>query len=155
MGSAGVAPQAPDPDAGHERLVRALLDAMRVTRAHFERKMVELGVPAPVAQLLISLGASEPVTMSELAEALRLEPPTITGIVNTLEEQGYVTRGPHPRDRRLRVVRVTPSGRTLQRRLWNHLLSDFPPLAALDPPQQAQLVDLLERLQQPPQADKS
>lgn len=146
---------ASDPGVVPEQLVRALLGAMRVTRDHFDRSVVELGVPAPVAQLLVSLGASEPSTMSELAEALRLEPSTITGLVNTLEGQGYVSRGPHPRDRRLRVVTVTASGRRLQRRLWKHLLVDFPPLTALDPLQQAQLLDLLKRLQPPQRGDTS
>ena len=49
--------------------------------------------------------------MGELAAAEKVQPPSMTRIVNGLEALGYVARRPHPTDRRQCLVTLTPSGR--------------------------------------------
>jgi DNA-binding MarR family transcriptional regulator len=49
----------------------------------------------------------------ELAEVLSCTRATITGIVDTLEKKGLVTRHPHPDDRRSMLVKLTVDGRKL------------------------------------------
>ena len=49
--------------------------------------------------------------MGELAARERIQPPSMTRIVNGLEERGYVARRPDPSDRRQCLVTVTESGR--------------------------------------------
>ena len=46
----------------------------------------------------------------ELASATFCSPATMTGIVDTLEKKGLVTREPNPDDRRSLLVRLTPVG---------------------------------------------
>lgn len=51
--------------------------------------------------------------MGELAAQERVRPPSMTRIVNGLEERGYVLRRPDPRDRRQSLVSLTPAGRAI------------------------------------------
>lgn len=47
----------------------------------------------------------------ELAAKERVQPPSMTRVISALEEIGYVTRSPHPTDRRQIVIAVTDVGR--------------------------------------------
>jgi DNA-binding MarR family transcriptional regulator len=49
--------------------------------------------------------------MGALAAAEKVQPPSMTRIVNGLEERGFVARRPAPADRRQCVVTLTDSGR--------------------------------------------
>ena len=49
--------------------------------------------------------------MGELAATEKVQPPSMTRIVNGLEERGYVARRPDPRDGRQCLVTLTPAGR--------------------------------------------
>lgn len=51
-----------------------------------------------------------PLTPAELAERTGVTRATITGLVDTLEAAGYVTRKPHPNDRRMMSVGLTKKG---------------------------------------------
>ena len=52
-----------------------------------------------------------PLTHSELAERNQTTGPYVSLIVDKLEEHGLVQRGPHPDDRRRKLVSLTQSGR--------------------------------------------
>ncbi|MDP9183315.1 MAG: MarR family transcriptional regulator [Actinomycetota bacterium] len=76
---------------------------------------------------LAALGTIErhgAMTPGELAAHERVQPPSMTRIVNALEESGYVTRVPHPTDGRQVVVSLTAAGTRLlkedrrQREAW-------------------------------------
>ena len=49
-----------------------------------------------------------PRTPAELAEAAGVTRATMTGLIDTLERDGLVTREPDPHDRRMLSVRITP-----------------------------------------------
>ncbi len=68
-----------------------------------------------VAQVsaLQSLDSAGALTAGELAEAERVQPPTMTRIVARLEERGLVTRSAHPTDRRQVILSPSPQGRVL------------------------------------------
>ena len=51
------------------------------------------------------------LVMGELAAQERVQPPSMTRIVNGLEERGLLSRRAHPTDRRQSVVTLTDSGR--------------------------------------------
>jgi DNA-binding MarR family transcriptional regulator len=48
-----------------------------------------------------------------LAEALKVTPANVTGIVDRLEEQGLVSRTPNPEDRREITLQATDKGKSL------------------------------------------
>ena len=51
--------------------------------------------------------------MGELAAAEKVQPPSMTRIVNGLEQSGFVARRPDPRDGRQCLVTLTPVGREM------------------------------------------
>jgi DNA-binding MarR family transcriptional regulator len=72
------------------------------------------GAAAPArTHLLWELGQHGPVQQRVLAEALKVTPRAVTGLVDALVADGLVTREPHPTDRRATLVTFTPRGDVL------------------------------------------
>ena len=70
----------------------------------------ELGLTPARTHLLWELFQRGPSTQRVLADALRVTPRNVTGLVDALEETGYATRRPHPVDRRATLVSLTDRG---------------------------------------------
>ncbi|MEP6661583.1 MAG: MarR family transcriptional regulator [Acidimicrobiales bacterium] len=82
---------------------------------------------------LSTLGDRGAIRLSELAAVERVSPPTLTKIVASLESQGLVRRQGDPVDRRASLVRATPAGQAILRRIrgqrtamLTRLLADLP-----------------------------
>ena len=111
--------------------------------------------PSSGLALGILADADDPLPPNEIADRMILTRATITGLVDSLERRGYVTRGPHPSDRRMHLVQITPEGRRVasefrtmihsQERQW---------FEVLDEQQRDTLLDLLGRLQTRLQQDE-
>ena len=76
--------------------------------------------------------ARTPMSMGELADVLGIDPPNATVVVNDLEALGFVRRGPHPTDRRAKLVEATRKGKAMARRADEILGTPPPSLTALD-----------------------
>lgn len=63
--------------------------------------------------VLASMELAGAVTPRELADAERVQPPTMTKIIAKLEARGLVRRTPHPTDRRQVILTTTPDGREM------------------------------------------
>ncbi len=68
---------------------------------------------------LAALAALEKRTMTpgELAEYEKVQPPSITRVIASLEERGLIQRMPHSSDRRQVVLTVTDQGRDVVRQV--------------------------------------
>lgn len=66
---------------------------------------------------LTSLRLAGALTPRELADAERVQPPTMTKIVAKLEERGLVRRAPHPTDGRQVILSATDEGHAVLTRL--------------------------------------
>jgi DNA-binding MarR family transcriptional regulator len=67
-------------------------------------------------RVLWALLDSGPVVMRALSDTLRISPRTVTGLVDALEADGWVTRSPHPVDRRATIISLTATAaQTLDR----------------------------------------
>jgi DNA-binding MarR family transcriptional regulator len=73
----------------------------------------------------------QPMSMGELAAALGIDPPNVTGVVDDLESLGVARRRPHPTDRRAKVVEATRKGKDMARRADAILGTPPPALSAL------------------------
>jgi DNA-binding MarR family transcriptional regulator len=81
----------------------------------------------------LRLVAGKSVPLRSLAEALGTDPPYVTVIVDDLAARGFVTREPHPADRRSRLVTITPAGATAAA-VAEHILATPPePMLHLSP----------------------
>jgi DNA-binding MarR family transcriptional regulator len=72
----------------------------------------EYGMGFARGRVLWALAESGPVVMRALSERLGISPRTVTGLVDALEADGWVTRTPHPADRRATIVAITPAAET-------------------------------------------
>jgi DNA-binding MarR family transcriptional regulator len=68
------------------------------------------GLTAARAHLLWELHQRGPITQTVLAEALGVSARNVTGLVDALVAGGFVTREPHPTDRRAVLVSFTEHG---------------------------------------------
>ncbi|HET8646876.1 MAG TPA: MarR family transcriptional regulator [Vicinamibacteria bacterium] len=65
-----------------------------------------------------------PCGLNELAADLYLDKSTASRVVATLERKRYVTRAPHPTDKRAVVLRVTAAGRRLHDLIRTDLIGE-------------------------------
>lgn len=93
----------------------------------------EYGIGFARGRVLWALRESGPMLMRALSQALGISPRTVTGLVDALEADGWVTRSPHPTDRRATVISLTPAADQALARLdegWQGLarsmLADVP-----------------------------
>lgn len=90
-----------------------------------------------------------PRTPAELADAAGVTRATMTGLVDTLERDGYVTREPDPDDRRMMSVRLTAKGeKFLQEFLPGHFKVAAAIMSTLSETERKTLVQLLIKVQQ-------
>jgi len=100
------------------------------------------------------LAATEPCvagprTPAELADAAGVTRATMTGLVDTLERDGYVKREPDPDDRRMMSVRLTRKGeRFLTDFLPGHFRTIATLMSTLNESERKTLVRLLNKIQQ-------
>jgi DNA-binding MarR family transcriptional regulator len=107
----------------------------------------ETGVSPYHHAVLIALDESSHKTQGAIADTLGYDRGQLVGLLDELEEQGFVERRRDPNDRRRHIVKLTPDGkralgrlRTLSRRIEDEF---FEPL---DAQQRKQLHALLLRL---------
>ena len=95
------------------QLAAALRDS--ITRLNRRLRQARPIGDLTVTQLsaLTSLELGGALSPRELAEAERVQPPTLTKIVAKLEERGLVQRTPHPTDGRQVILAATEVGRAV------------------------------------------
>lgn len=79
--------------------------------------LTERGLTAARAEVLLVLHHGRPMVQRELSQALQCTPRHVTALVDVLEAGGWVTRGPHPTDRRATLVSLTEKGATAATRM--------------------------------------
>ncbi|MEY7976949.1 MarR family winged helix-turn-helix transcriptional regulator [Streptomyces pilosus] len=96
--------------ARYEELVRQF-SAFGVVKREMNRIM-PAGCPGGSASVLTLLGRHGPMRMSRLAELLSVDMSVTSRHVAHLAERGWIERSPDPADKRSRILRLTPAGRT-------------------------------------------
>src|SRR6266550_3510012 len=102
-------PPAPPARAVADRLHSAAIHLLR--RLRVEDKA--MGLSGPRTSALSVIVFRGPVTMSALAEAEQVRPPTMTRLVDGLERRGLVRRVNDPADGRVQLVAATAAGKRL------------------------------------------
>lgn len=83
----------------------------------YAKVLTEKHLTIPQFSLLILTVDEGPLTMSEIAEKLYIASPSVTNLVDRLENQKLIARTPEPGDRRATLIRVTPKGESLVREI--------------------------------------
>ena len=85
-----------------------------------DRNLQKYNLTAAQLEILVYLKCSgeEEIHQRQIEEWFQLKDPTVTGLLNPLEEKGFLTRRPNPNDRRYRVVELTEKGGELLSQMW-------------------------------------
>ena len=103
---------------------------VQVARAHRSRAaelLGKLGLHPGQEMILFQLQLQDGQTLSQLAERLGVQPPTVTKMVTRMEASGHLERHPSPRDSRVTQVFLTKQARNVigeVDRAWAQLESE-------------------------------
>ena len=144
------------PDLGTPKPAE-LASELRMAVMRLSRRLRQ-HAPSDVTQSQLSalavLVRDKRLTLSQLAEAERVQPPTITRVVDSLVQKGLVTRMTSEEDRRVAWVSATAEGRALveatRRRRDAYLAKHLRALSVEDLELLQRAAPLLERLTEDP-----
>lgn len=129
-------------------LTYQLVDRSLRLAAHVEaataQAMSELGLSAPLANLLWQIDPNEPPTMGQLASLRYVDKATITGLINKLESRGFVARRQTLTDKRSRLVVLLPAGEEVRDKLLQ-AITVTTPFATLARTEKRALLELLTK----------
>jgi DNA-binding MarR family transcriptional regulator len=101
------------------RAVSNIFRAANSVRNHFERTaLAPQNLRWTAFVVLWVIWIWEPLETRDLAVEAGISKATLTGVLNTLEDRGWILRERAQQDRRLMNVTLTSSGRRLMRRLF-------------------------------------
>lgn len=115
-----------------------VLDRLLEVSELFQKDMARAFEGTPLTpsriRLLWELAATGPSSQHALATRLEVSPRNITGLVDALEVDGYVTRSPHPTDRRSVIVSLGASAHEMMREMQHdHAELSAELIGAVDP----------------------
>lgn len=84
-------------------------DVARLLRRAFDQRAQGCGLTRAQWQVVAHLFHNEGSNQAAVAEALDIEPITLSRHIDRLEALGYVVRSPDPNDRRARRLHLTPT----------------------------------------------
>ena len=134
----------PAPAREPQRVGRLVIRVARQLRTFVDRQVAPLGLTMQQAELLVWTYRQRGASATHLTDLLLTDDAGVSRLVGRLEAKGLITRRVGADDRRARALRLTPSGRTLAKRLLrfagrgNEML-----LAGLSPRERAELRRLL------------
>jgi DNA-binding MarR family transcriptional regulator len=119
---------------------------LRLTRI-LRNQRVDMSVTLTQLSAMATLRNKGPMSAGDLATYERVQPPSMTKVLASLEDKGMVTREAHPTDKRQVIITLTQAGLDLldsERRQRDAWLSQR--LAQLTPDERALLRDTIPLL---------
>jgi DNA-binding MarR family transcriptional regulator len=106
----------------------------------------DLGLTPMQGHALRSLDPDRPSPMSVLADMLICDASNVTAIVDKLESRGLILRQGAENDRRIKMLAVTPQGRTLREQLCARAAEPPAAVATMPPTARRQMADVLRAI---------
>ena len=97
------------------RLDKAIVAVAHAHRRRAAELLAPIGLHPGQDVLLSVLSKRESATQAQLARILRVEPPTLAVMVRRLEASGFIERTRTSEDARVKIVTLTPQGRSAAR----------------------------------------
>ena len=119
---------------GIERLGFLVVETARAWRYCLDQRLKPLGLSMGKWTTLAHLAwGADKLTQKEVAARVGIEEPTLVGILDRLQQDGWVTRRSHAEDRRCKTVHLEPRAAgvidsifTTARELRHELITDIP-----------------------------
>jgi DNA-binding MarR family transcriptional regulator len=96
-----------------DRIIADFRSAMAELRCMGSERLLRLGVSMSQLHVMSMLDRHGDMPMSRLAEMIDISLSNATGLIDRMEERGFVERVRVPDDRRVVLVRITETGRRL------------------------------------------
>lgn len=135
------------PSNTRRSLPMALLRAREVVMTHFRPMLARHDITEQQWRVIRVLGEASPLDASDVARGASILAPSLTRIIKTLEDRGFITRGKFADDGRRVQLAITPQGQALidsvtpERQAIYQLIENRCGAAELN-----QLLDRLERI---------
>lgn len=104
-----IGPDGPSLGETADRLHSAAIHLLR----HLRQQDLHSGLTASRLSALSVVVFGGPLTLKALAAAEQVRPPTMSRIVDALEQAHLVIREPNPKDQRNVMISATPTGKTV------------------------------------------
>lgn len=117
-------------------------------RRHYSESLRELNLYVGQDNLLQRLWAGDGLTQMQLGECLKCEPPTISNMVKSLEQNGFVYRQRDTQDGRVMRIYLTDQGKEIEasvRSIWKDHQTTL--LASISAEEKIFLNELLARME--------
>lgn len=88
-----------------------ICQSSNVFQRAFNEELAPQGVTFRQAQVLGCLALEGRLSQTDLAERMRIEPPTLVGILDRMERDGWIRRGGDIKDRRKKLVEATAAAK--------------------------------------------
>lgn len=103
-----------DPLALERQVCFGLAVAARTVIAHYRPVLEPLGLTHPQYLVMLALWERSPRSVTDIGEALHLEPATLSPLLKRLEAAGLLSRGRSSADERALAVTLTEKGAALR-----------------------------------------
>ena len=117
-----------------------------INRTRLPAVAADLDLSPVQIQVLHVLAPDRPLPMGELARTLACDRSNVTGLIDRLESRQLVERRPSPRDRRVKILALTPAGARVRTLIEQKLARPPEAFRRLSPSEQRALLRILERL---------
>ena len=116
-------------------------------RRRLQKRILPQGITLKQLYVLRQLQKNEALAPSHIADMLFSDRPTATYILNIMKRYGWIERGKDPRNLRMRLVRLTETGKEKLNSLSGFTLEPaFDPMGCFTQEERRQFEDLLSKL---------
>lgn len=113
------------------------------------KHLLKYNLTSSQQEILFYLGfhEGEPIHQREIEKWFHLKNPTVTGILNRLEEKGFIVRKTGESDKRFRIIELTDKSRCLMQEMREEMQQmDDRIYSCMTKEERSQLCGLLERI---------
>src|SRR3990172_1299445 len=106
-------------DAAVSGIMQSLRRIFKAIQEYSHEVSEKYGITGPQLWVIKTIAVDGKLSLGDLGKLMYLQPSTITGLIDGLEQKGYVGRVRDPRDRRVVKVQLTPKGQRLAEKAPN------------------------------------
>lgn len=95
-----------------------LFETARAWRTQLDKRLKPLGLSQAKWRTLLHISrAAESLTQKKLAAQMNIEGPTLVGLLDRLEKDGWIKRCADAADRRNKIIQLTPKAKTALKKI--------------------------------------
>src|SRR4030042_1734916 len=106
-------------DTEISEIIQSLRRIFKAIQEYSHEVSEKYGITGPQLWVVKTISLNRNMTLGDLGKRMYLHPSTITGLIDVLEQKGYLERVRDREDRRVVKVQLTPRGQQLAKKAPN------------------------------------